>query len=472
MLKSGQKRDKNVINKLFRFITKSKKKMSNSQSHLALVTVVNATHYAPAVLQKYPSGWLIDYYVEDPNTQKLKRKKIKVARIMSRFPSKSAGIRHINSIVAALNIRLASGWNPLLYTSDNTEPIPVFESVNVSKTIPVTTLLAENIAQGEQILIVPKEEKQPTEEELRMQTPFSEVSKKYLQEVFKEKRPDTIRSYNSFVSIFCEWVEKTYPNVSSSMISHAAVVKFMDYVYNERKGQGKKSISNRTYNNYIKNGSALFSWLINKCYCTDNHFAKIKPKKKEDKTRILIPKETREKITKYLLNKNPNYLIMLKLIYNSLIRPKEIRGLLTSDISITKGQITVRKEVAKNGKERIVPITPDLIEDFTKLNLQIYAQNCYVFGENLVPGKTKLSDNFMHKFWARMRTKLKLPKEMQQYSLRDSGIFEMLKSGIDPLSVQQLADHHSLEMTTIYAKHLDPNLQKIIVDNAPKFSQN
>jgi site-specific recombinase XerD len=61
---------------------------------------------------------------------------------------------------------------------------------------------------------------------------------------------------------------------------------------------------------------------------------------------------------------------------------------------------------------------------------------------------------------------------MQQYSLRDSGIFEMLKKGIDPLSVQQLADHHSLEMTTIYANHLDPNLQRIIVDNAPKFVQN
>jgi integrase len=163
---------------------------------------------------------------------------------------------------------------------------------------------------------------------------------------------------------------------------------------------------------------------------------------------------------------------MLKLIYNTLLRPKEIRGLQISDISISKGQITVRKDVSKNGKERIVPMTPDIIDDFTKYNLQTYSSNCYVFGKNLEPAKTKLSEDYMHKFWARMRDKLGLPKEMQQYSLRDSGIFEMIKSGIDPLSVQQLADHHSLEMTTIYAKHLDPNLQKIIVENAPKFTQN
>ena len=43
--------------------------MQNSQSHLALVTAVNATRYLPATLQKYPSGWLIDYYVENPQTQ-------------------------------------------------------------------------------------------------------------------------------------------------------------------------------------------------------------------------------------------------------------------------------------------------------------------------------------------------------------------------------------------------------------------
>jgi integrase len=143
-----------------------------------------------------------------------------------------------------------------------------------------------------------------------------------------------------------------------------------------------------------------------------------------------------------------------------------------SDISISEGVIKVRDEVAKNGKERISPITPDLIEDFAKLNLQNYPSNYYVFGENFKTTKSKLRDNFMPKYWAKMRDELKLPKEMQQYSLRDSGIVEMLKNGIDALSVQQLADHHSLEMTTIYAKHLDPNLQKIIVENAPKFTQN
>ena len=68
--------------------------------------------------------------------------------------------------------------------------------------------------------------------------------------------------------------------------------------------------------------------------------------------------------------------------------------------------------------------------------------------------------------WAKA---LNLPKEMQLYSLRNTGIYEMLKSGIDDLSVMQHADHSSLDITTIYANHADKNLTKIIYEKAPKF---
>jgi len=391
---------------------------------LAVSSSYSAANYLPAVLKTNQSGWIIEYYVENPQTQMLARKKIKLQRLLMRYPSKTEARRHINNIVVALNMKLSTGWNPYFMGEDS-----------------------------------------------RLYTPLKEVTEKYLEEIKRNIRAATYSSYSSFVSIFGEWLEKISPNIYSSMVTHALVAKFMDYVYNERKGRKGDSMSNRTYNNYIKNGSAFFSWMIDKCYCKENHFMKVKAKKKEEKKRVLIPEETRERITKYLLEKSPNYLLMLKLMYNSLIRPKEIRGLLVSDISTAKGQITVRSDVAKNGKKRIVPMTPDIIEDLLKLNLQSYTSNCYAFGEDFKPSKTKLTDFSMHKYWAKMRKKLNLPEEMQQYSLRDSGIFEMLKRGIDPLSVQQLADHSSLEMTTIYAKHLDPNLQKIIVDNSPKFAQ-
>jgi hypothetical protein len=118
-------------------------------------------------------------------------------------------------------------------------------------------------------------------EDSRLYTPLKEVAEKYIEETKRNTRPDTCRSYTSFVNIFSEWLEKVSPNVYSSMVTHALVAKFMDYVYNERKGREGKNMSNKTYNNYIKVGRVFFSWMIDQCYCKANHFTKMKSKKKE-----------------------------------------------------------------------------------------------------------------------------------------------------------------------------------------------
>ena len=77
---------------------------------------------------------------------------------------------------------------------------------------------------------------------------------------------------------------------------------------------------------------------------------------------------------------------------------------------------------------------------------------------------------YYRKFWDKLRKEFNLPLEMQQYSLRDTGITEMLKNGLDPLSVKQLADHYSLSMTTIYSNHADPHLKELIREKAPGFT--
>ena len=66
-----------------------------------------------------------------------------------------------------------------------------------------------------------------------------------------------------------------------------------------------------------------------------------------------------------------------------------------------------------------------------------------------------------------MRDTLKLPKEYQLYSLRDSSINNMLEEGIPALDVMQAAGHSDLAMTTRYANHKNPNLIKKLNNAAP-----
>ena len=44
----------------------------------------------------------------------------------------------------------------------------------------------------------------------------------------------------------------------------------------------------------------------------------------------------------------------------------------------------------------------------------------------------------------------------QFYSLRDTGIIEMLANGISPNEVKEQADHSSIKITNEYLKHANP----------------
>ena len=68
-----------------------------------------------------------------------------------------------------------------------------------------------------------------------------------------------------------------------------------------------------------------------------------------------------------------------------------------------------------------------------------------------------------------MRQATGLPKEMQLYSLRDTGLTDLIHAGLDPLTVRQHADHSSLAMTDIYTSHFDPTVNNAVYTAAPAF---
>jgi len=377
-----------------------------------------SSNFLPAMLREYKSGWIIEYYIENPMTKKLERKKMKLTRLISRYKSVKDARKHANKIVMEINIRLSTGWNPFF-----------------------------------------------TDDDARLYTSVDVVREKFLQEKKKELREESIQAYSSFVDVFVKWLKNNTKVEYCSMVNKISAVKFMDYVYSER------NVSSRTFNNYVKFGRVFFNWAKEKCYTKENPFEAVKTKPKTEKTRTIIPHDTRERVTNYLLSseEDRNYLVVLKLVYSTLLRPGEIRKLKIENVNLEEKTITVPGSISKNKKKRIVPLTEDVVESLEMLNLAACPTSYFLMGRELKPNSKPLTKYYMAKYWENLREKLSMPKEMQLYSLRDSGISEMLKSGVDPLSVKQHADHHSLAMTTLYSDHVDPNLAKIINEKAPTF---
>ena len=390
--------------------------MQNLENPHFTASDLNKTLYLPAVLKEYPGGWRIEYWVTDPQTHILKRQQIRSQRIAKRFKTKREAKIYMATLTQNINSRLAGGWNPLFQ-----------------------------------------------EEDSRLYHPLNAILDIFLAEKTKELRVNTMRSYRSFVTLLTEWMNNQSLNIMCGRFNKLMAVRYMDYIYNTR------NVSARTYNNQVKLGRLVFNWLLEKCYIKTNPFEQIKPKAKAEKIRILIPKEERAHIVEYLTKKESNFLIVCQLVYNSLIRPNEIRQIKIGDINLEEHFITIPKQNAKNNHARLATLSPELEELIVRMNIDKYPKDYYLFGEQLTPNKIGCGSSRFSKEWIKLRNALKLPKEMQLYSLRDTGITSMLKAGIDDLTVMQHADHSSLEMTTIYAKHHDPNLVNTMYNNTPKF---
>lgn len=94
----------------------------------------------------------------------------------------------------------------------------------------------------------------------------------------------------------------------------------------------------------------------------------------------------------------------------------------------------------------------------------------YVFGAGTwKPGSKPSSSHSYTIIWDRMREALKLPREYQLYSLRDSGITSLLRAGAKDLDVVQIVGHSDLSMTFRYANHIDEDLIERVNKIAPAF---
>lgn len=372
--------------------------------------------YYPASLKHTAHGWTIEYRVINPYLNVMERRVIKMNRIRKKYSKLSDFKAYCADVITRLNGQLASGWNPFEAKPNNAREL----------------------------------------------TPISAVLDKYLVDKSSELRPDTVINYRSFVKVFKAWLIARYGQIPVSNFTRPMAVDFMDYLADE------KGLKGRGWNNRLKQARAFFSYAVEKYYCAENPFSAIKKKREETKKRILIPHDVRERIREYWQERNDNYITLCEMVFTALIRPKECWRLQVKDLELADGYIAVGEDDSKTHYRRSASLNQELVGRLQRMTAKANPTD-YLFGEGYTPAKKQMAYSRFRKDWQDMREELKLPKEMQLYSLRDTGINEMLKCGIDPLTVMQHADHHDLSMTTRYANHVDPHLVETISQKAPSF---
>lgn len=380
-------------------------KLQNSKNNIVFVD------YIPAQL-KENQIWRVVYYVKNPFTEKLERKQPRVKPLQSITERRKLGKR----MVLEINRRLESGWNPFFQNKGSKEL-----------------------------------------------TKFTDALDIYLRRIKLEcdegnLRYDTHKTYKSQISLIKTYLEETK---SIDMMAYKFDIDFVSSYLDDVRY--KKNRSARTRNNYLSFLGTLSTWLLSKKYIVANPteaFSRINTKEKK---RVLIPEHLRIVIFDYWKQKNTSFLTLCMVCYYGLIRRTELTKLRVSDVSLVNSTIWIDGADSKNKKSKHITI-PNELQPFLVDHLKASKLTDYLFSnENFTPGPLKIHPDRVTKNWARMRTELDISKSIDWYSLKDSGITDLLRAGVPLISVRDQARHHSSAQTDTYTpkdlKIADQNIQ-------------
>ena len=366
--------------------------------------------YTPPILKKTASrGEHIEYYVYNPVTMKMERQRIRLEKLSHQFKNRSQYKQMVMQLMMNLTGKLAGGWTPY---GEN-----------------------QNVAEY---------------------TPINKAIEAYIADKSRDLRKASMVSYISVAKIFVEWLTtQNIHEMASHLLNQRTCQRFMDELRDRPK------FNNNTYNTYLKKYRACFAWMVDRGYCKENPFEKIKTLKKQEKIRQLIPVDARETVINHVrTSKHPNYEIVMHLIFTSLIRPSEIERLQVRDVDLKNKCIHIPANKAKTHKDRDAALSDTCIAMLISLlSKPGILPTWYLINSNYECGPEPCYHGMFKKHWMKIRKDCGLPDEMQLYSLKDSGITEMLEAGVSINQVKEAAGHADISTTN---KYIGKDTEKMI----------
>lgn len=298
-------------------------------------------------------------------------------------------------------------------------------------------------------------------------TSFDCVCKKYreyLMKLLKERsmREESVISYLSRVRVLLKWKNQERINLFYSYQFDSRLVgQFLDYVFIDRNN------TIRTRNNYLSWMKTFCKYLLERGYVsrdpTDGYSCV--NRKGNLKNRDIIPDETLRELKDWLLKHNKHYLLACYILHYMFVRPKEMSYLKVGDFSIQKKTLFLHGDNTKNHSDALLTMPDHVLKLMIELRIFDNPGNYYLFSEGFIPGSTRRSEKAFRDYWHHhIRKNLHLTDRYKFYSLKDTGITNMLRANTDILTVRDQARHSSILITDIYTPKDIQDANKLLLN--------
>lgn len=373
-----------------------------SKTNKKLSLKADIIRYKPAVYAKHAKEKYVYFYVLDPESlekgePKLKRIRTKFNDFPSAKERDAAALRYRDEI----NAKLADGWNPLIEQSCRKSWTTTQEALNSYE--------------------------------------------HYLKKTHKDgiMKQSTVVDYQSRLNVFRKFIEQHNIHYIY-MLDKRYIDSFLEYMYVDRDS------CPRTRNNYLYWISSMCSFFVDFGYLPSNPALSIKNLKVSDKKRKALTQEDLKLLFDYLEANDQYFLLACMFHYYTLIRPNEMSYVKLSDINIKKQTVFVSAQNSKNGKAGVVTLPAVLIHKMLDLAVFSNPVDYFLFSDELKPGFNHAPSTNFAKRWSQIRKKLGFPDSYQFYSLKDTGITNIInKVGLNVAKDQ--ARHSSVAVTNHYA---------------------
>lgn len=179
-----------------------------------------------------------------------------------------------------------------------------------------------------------------------------------------------------------------------------------------------------------------------------------RPKKSKTLPNVLSKEEV-----KSILNAlgNLKHKAMLSLIYSCGLRRGELLNLKLTDIDSKRNLVIIRN--AKGKKDRIVPLSPKILELLREYFLSFKPKNWLFEGQDK---NSQYDERSLANVMKQALTKCKITKPASLHWLRHSFATHLLENGTDLRYIQELLGHSSSKTTEIYTHVSNKSIQNII----------
>ena len=361
---------------------------------------------------------VLSFYAFDNQIGKLRRKRIKLNHIGQRWFIR----RREREICARFLALLSQGWTPFDNGSPETDVVlpRLSHSLKTTERVPIKVALQRY---GDFVA--------------------TEVDRKVLSQA-------TYKTYLSYIDKLRTFLT---PTIAVADITTPNLVAFID----QMKAQ---DLSPKYCNSVIGWLKTVFGWMMERGLVTDNPALPIKTETlARQQGRPTLTDSERETLFARLRQQGHlEFLLSCQMEYYTYIRPNELYRVKVKHLNFADQSVTIPSEISKNRKTAKVTLPTVVVELMQELGVDRHRGEDYLFGKGLKCGPVLGNAKQFGRFWDRhVVCDDGIYPELGKrgvvfYSLKNSGITDMLARGVPSSVVRDQARHQDLSTTEIYGR--------------------